>query len=99
MQLYVGDTLSKVRLRFRDDGNPIDLTGASIVLEFRIGEGAKKSTLPITVVGDPKEGLAEYQWSVGDVDVAGRMVVLPVINSAGRNGPTKEFEILVKSGI
>ncbi len=74
IEFVAGDTGSVYRVTCKNnqDGTVIDLTGASLKLNFKIDGGTLK-TPAMTITNLPgTDGVAEYQFVSGDL-VAGRM--------------------------
>ncbi|MES2753834.1 MAG: hypothetical protein V4659_04140 [Pseudomonadota bacterium] len=54
------------------DGGPLDLTGATVVLNVRARGGAMKVTnAACTVIAPAAAGVVEYGWAAIDTDTAG----------------------------
>jgi hypothetical protein len=53
------------------DGNPVDLTGASVRFIMTTAEGVVKVDAGATIVGTPTAGRARYSWGVNDTDTIG----------------------------
>lgn len=68
-----GDTAPALHVTFiHDNGAPVNLTDATVVVNIRPhGGGDLLVDAPATIVGDPKDGVVEYQWATGDTDAPG----------------------------
>lgn len=61
-----------------------DLTGASSkVAKIRRRHSSVVLTKTLTTVGDPVDGVLEYQWVAGDTDVAGTYEIEAVVTFSG----------------
>src|SRR5688572_10606776 len=53
------------------DGNPVDLTGATVRFIMRAIGGAMKVDQAASIVGTPTAGRARYSWGATDTDTVG----------------------------
>lgn len=64
-----------LRMRVQDsEGDAFDFTGAvgaTFVMYTKADEPVEKVNASAVIVGDPTEGILEYQWEAVDVDTAG----------------------------
>lgn len=76
--LKVGDRLPTLRRTLRDgDGDPIDLTGATVT--FRMRPQPTGPTVPAlkiaagatTTIGAPTDGVVDFAWGASDSDTPG----------------------------
>lgn len=63
-------------VRLNEDGEvegPQDLTGATIVFTMvnKTTNERKINEAPADIVGDPVEGMVQYEWEPGDTDTVG----------------------------
>jgi len=67
-----------LRMRVKDsDGVAFDFTGAvgvTFVMFTKSEEPVEKVSSPANIVGDPAEGILEYQWASADLDTAGEFI-------------------------
>lgn len=78
------DRLPKLRATLMDGNGPINLTGATVKVWFRLkagGEGSERSG-NCTII-DPENGVVEYAWAAGDTDVPGDYYVEFVVTITG----------------
>ncbi len=75
IKLKRNDAKSKIGATFADSaGNPIDLTGATVVFSMKPREGSgalKVNRAPAAVLSPATAGKAEYELSASDIDTAG----------------------------
>ncbi len=87
--LVKNDTGRKLQLTLQDDGAAVNLTGATVNLHYRIAGGTVK-TAAMTLT-DAVNGVAEYQFATGDLDVAGSLdYEVQVTDSGGKITTFKE---------
>lgn len=87
--LVKNDTGRKLQLTLQDDGAAVNLTGATANLHYRIAGGTVK-TVAMTLT-DAVNGVAEYQFATGDLDVAGSLdYEVQVTDSGGKITTFKE---------
>lgn len=53
------------------DGNPVDLTGATVRFIMRATDGTIKVDNAATIVGTPTAGRARYSWGATDTNTVG----------------------------
>ena len=74
--LTQGDRLPKLRRQlFGPDGVPLNLTGATVVINMKGRDGMKITNGACTVVAPATEGWVEYAWAVADTNTAGEYEV------------------------
>jgi hypothetical protein len=66
-----GDTYPSLVTTLEENGGPLDLTGASSVTMRMASSSVSMTDLVCTVVGDPTEGVVEYEWEAGDTATPG----------------------------
>ena len=70
--LTQGDRLPKLRRQlFGPDGVPLNLTGATVVINMRGRDGMKITNGACTVLAPATDGWVDYPWAVADTDLAG----------------------------
>lgn len=65
-------TLPKIQVKLLDQGEVVDLTGATVVFSMEDEAGTLKITGQAGVVEDELNGIVSYTWSAGDTDTTGR---------------------------
>lgn len=67
-----GDRLPKLRRRLiGPDGQPLNLTGATVVINMKGLNGMKITNGVCTVLAPEVDGWVEYPWAAADTDTAG----------------------------
>lgn len=74
IKLVQGDTYPQIKITLTDQstGLPIDLTGATVNLHFRVVGSTTKlfSRSGVVNVGTAAQGKAIFTWQPGDLDIA-----------------------------
>lgn len=66
------DRLPKLRRQLiGPDGAPLDLTGATVVINMSGIQGMKVTNGVCTVLAPQTNGWVEYPWAAGDTDLSG----------------------------
>ena len=91
-----GDTLNIAEFTIRDDGKPVDLSGATVRIKYRIEKDAPKDLGPLTIVTPATNGKCRWKWEPGNLDRAGLLVGRINITSAGGTGKSYRFVIHVE---
>jgi hypothetical protein len=66
------DTLPALKLQFKNDNSvPINLSGCSIVFNYRLRQSNSFVVSRSVPVEDPLNGIAQYVWVNGDTDNLG----------------------------
>lgn len=68
--LVVNDTGRKVEFILQENGLAKDITGATVLLHYRIADGTVK-VKTMAIVAPATDGRVEYEFLVGDLDVPG----------------------------
>jgi len=67
-----GDTQPTLRRQLQDgDGNPINLTGATVRFYMQSKDGTQLVNAGSCTITDVANGWIEYDWQSGDTDTAG----------------------------
>lgn len=70
--LTQGDRLPKLRRQLiGPDGNPLDLTGATVVINMKGQLGMKITNGACAVIAPATSGWVEYAWTAADTNAAG----------------------------
>jgi len=99
LNLKQNDRLPKLRATLTDgSGNPIDLTGSSVVFRMKNfdGTGSLKVNGAATVI-TPAAGIVEYAWAAGDTDTAGTWIGEFAVTLAGlvQTVPSSGYVVVV----
>ena len=83
-ELKEGDTSPFLDATIQDeDGNAIDLTGASVQIRFKIADGHSNPTTAGASIRDASTGKVRYEWQSGDTDAPGVYLAEWVVTTAG----------------
>lgn len=79
-----GDEGTVFRVRLADGAVTANLTGATVVFTMRpLNGGPVTATGNATIVGDPLDGVVQYVWQVGDLDIIGEFIAEWEVTYAG----------------
>lgn len=67
----VGDTQPPLRIEVQDLGQPIDITNLQVMVTWVKADGTYISETEATKVPPDVDGLVDYEWQSGDLDVEG----------------------------
>lgn len=97
-KLIAGDGLSIIRITVKDNGTPVDLTGAAIVMNYRIGGGSLLTTGGWTINSPATAGVTQFQFANGTL-TAGQLVGELQITMAGKIGKTSKIYIDIEAAV
>lgn len=105
LTIKAGDTYPPLVTTLEENGGPLDLTTATSIT-MRMASDSPPSAvddLVCAVVGDPTQGVVEYEWQAGDTDVPGTYKVDFVIDFGTGQLQTvpneTEKEIVIRAAI
>jgi hypothetical protein len=78
--IKAGDTYPALVTTLEENGGPLDLTGAVTITMRMASSSVSMTDLVCSVVGDPTNGVVEYEWEPGDTDTPGTYKVDFVID-------------------
>lgn len=71
-EIKSGDRAPTITSQLTDGGGPLNLTGTTVTFQMRsVSGGALAVSAAATIVGDPLNGIVQYEWQVGDTDTPG----------------------------
>jgi DNA-binding beta-propeller fold protein YncE len=101
--LKTGDTFPPLVTTLEENGSPLDLTGADSVTMRMSSGNVSLTDLACDVVGDPTNGIVEYDWEPGDTDTPGTYKVDFLIDFGSDNlqsAPNdSEKEIVIRPAV
>lgn len=89
-----GDTRREIAFLIEDEGDPVDLTGESIEVRYRIGNGTLKRKA--LIISDPPSGRAVLRAASDNWDLAGKAKGRLVFISGNKEGKTIDWTLDVE---
>lgn len=96
-KLIVGDTLAILRVTVKDAGTVVNLTGATVLMNYRINGGTLVTTTNWTI-SNPTTGVCDYQFTSGEL-TAGQLVGELQITISGKVGKTSKLYIDIEAAV
>jgi hypothetical protein len=94
-----GDLQPPLEPTLLDGGEPVNLsTATNVQLKMRASQGGPLILdTPMTVVGDPADGVVRYQWLAGDTDTVGKFYTEYVVTWPGgpQTFPLEDYCLVV----
>lgn len=71
VKLVQNDTRPALEFSVREDGQAVDLTGATVKFYMKDSAGSAKLAGAACTITDATNGKCQYVWQAGDLDTAG----------------------------
>jgi hypothetical protein len=69
--IKAGDTFPALVTTLEENSGPLDLTGAGTITMRMASNSVSMTDLECSIVGDPTNGVVEYEWDAGDTATPG----------------------------